>query len=259
MVSGDLTNVESLKEAVAGSYAVYGTTNYWEIFSKEKEFAQGKAIADASFAAGVKHIVFSSLPYATKISGGKLTGVDHFDGKAQVEEYIEAHKAKTGTLASYFMPAVYMSVIHDMIRPNAGKFAMNLHIDKDAHLPLFDVNKDSGKYVLGAIEAGAAADGHRLNAVGSWTTPAEALEVLQKEVGGEFFFNQIPRDVFKSFLPPAAAEDLTQNMDLINEFSYYGKGQDQKQGDSDKFLVKGTKPTTWAEYVKANGPWEWKE
>src|SRR5712671_1108294 len=61
VVKADLDDVESLKKAFAGAYAVYGVTNFWEHFSGEKEKAQAKNIADAAKAAGVKHILWSTL------------------------------------------------------------------------------------------------------------------------------------------------------------------------------------------------------
>ena len=42
---------------------------------------------DAAKAAGARLLVFSGLPNVTKISGGKNTGVHHFDSKAEVVEY----------------------------------------------------------------------------------------------------------------------------------------------------------------------------
>src|SRR5262245_58511888 len=61
VVSADLDNVESLTKAFAGTHGVFGITNFWEHFSAEKEKAQAKNIADAAKAAGVKHVIWSTL------------------------------------------------------------------------------------------------------------------------------------------------------------------------------------------------------
>src|SRR5262245_54789458 len=61
VVSADLDNVESLKKAFAGADGVFAVTNFWEHFSGEKEKAQAKNIADAAKAAGVKHVIWSTL------------------------------------------------------------------------------------------------------------------------------------------------------------------------------------------------------
>src|SRR5688500_18436169 len=61
VVSANLDDVESLKKAFAGAHGVFGVTNFWEHFSAEKEKAQAKNIADAAKAAGVKHVIWSTL------------------------------------------------------------------------------------------------------------------------------------------------------------------------------------------------------
>ena len=61
VVAADMDDVESLKKAFAGAHGVYGVTNFWEHFSAEKEKQQAKNIAEAAKAAGVKHVVWSTL------------------------------------------------------------------------------------------------------------------------------------------------------------------------------------------------------
>lgn len=104
MVQADLDDVESMKKAVKGSYGVFGVTDFWAVMSKGIEIQQGKNIFEAVTTEGVKHYVFSSLPYVEKLTKGVLKHVDHFDSKAIVEEYIEANKGNM--IASYLMPAM---------------------------------------------------------------------------------------------------------------------------------------------------------
>ena len=61
----------------------------WETAIAEDEIRQGKAMADASVAAGAELLIWASLPDVTKLTGGKLTNMYHFDSKAKVEEYIK--------------------------------------------------------------------------------------------------------------------------------------------------------------------------
>src|SRR5678810_231944 len=67
VVSANLDEVESLKKAFAGAYGVYAVTNFWEHFSAEKEKVQAKNIADAAKAAGVKHVIWSTLADTRKL------------------------------------------------------------------------------------------------------------------------------------------------------------------------------------------------
>jgi hypothetical protein len=70
--------------------------------NKDIEIQQGKNIFEACKAEGVSHLVFSSLPHVEVLTKGVLQHVDHFDGKAIVEQYIEQNKGEM--VASYFMP-----------------------------------------------------------------------------------------------------------------------------------------------------------
>ena len=108
MVQAELNDVESLKTAIKGSYGVFGITDFWSLMDKGKEIQQGKNIFEACKAEGVKHFIFSSLPWAEKITKGVLKNVDHFDSKAEVEEFVEQNKGDM--IASYVMPGNSMSI-----------------------------------------------------------------------------------------------------------------------------------------------------
>lgn len=109
IVKGDLDDVESLKAAVKGSYGVFGMTDFWSIHSQELEMKQGINLFEAVKAESVQHYVWSSLPWAQRLTNGTLTQLPYFDGKAIVEEHIEAHKGDM--IASYFWPGKTLSYL----------------------------------------------------------------------------------------------------------------------------------------------------
>ncbi|KAJ7127777.1 NmrA-like family-domain-containing protein [Mycena epipterygia] len=94
VAKADLANKTSMVDALRGSEAVFGLTNYFEpsIFpgNPAGEIQQGKNLVDAAKEAGVKFFVFSSLPSMSKISGGKYTEACHFDNKETIEEYLRS-------------------------------------------------------------------------------------------------------------------------------------------------------------------------
>ena len=67
VVKADLDDVASLTKAFSGAHGVYCVTNFWEHFSGEKEKAQAKNMADAAKAAGVKHVIWSTLEDTRKL------------------------------------------------------------------------------------------------------------------------------------------------------------------------------------------------
>lgn len=48
LAQGDVNSKESLEKALAGAYAVFAVTNYWEKMDPELEKRQGRLIADVS-------------------------------------------------------------------------------------------------------------------------------------------------------------------------------------------------------------------
>lgn len=109
----------------------------------ENEIKHGKNVADAAVKAGVQHLIFSSVISIKKASNGKITGVLHFEGKAQVEEYIRS----TGIPATFVQPAAYMSALIGMIRKQEdGSYAFfAIESNNETRIPLIDVAADYGQ------------------------------------------------------------------------------------------------------------------
>jgi uncharacterized protein YbjT (DUF2867 family) len=141
-----MSSAQSVAPAVQGAHTVFLVTNFWESMSSEVEINQGKAVVDASKAAGVQHIIFSSLINVTKASSGRLPNVSHFDGKAAIEEYIR-HSGLAGT---FVLPGMFMSGFETMIQknPESEPAGYTLALPVDPHkaiTPLFDAAADTGK------------------------------------------------------------------------------------------------------------------
>src|SRR6266849_2611988 len=116
VVQANLDDVESLKKAFAGAYGVYGVTNFWEHFSGEKEKAQAKNIAEAAKAAGVKHVIWSTLEDCRKFMSPSDTRmpmlqekyrVPHFDAKAEADAYFQGLPV-TYLVTSFYWDNLYM-------------------------------------------------------------------------------------------------------------------------------------------------------
>lgn len=86
IVQANLGDVDSLKAALAGVSVVYGMTAPSPV-----EIRQGKNLVDAAKAAGVEHLIWSSLPSIAKLSGGKYSRVFFAESKAVVEQYARDH------------------------------------------------------------------------------------------------------------------------------------------------------------------------
>lgn len=256
VVAGDINDQASLEKAFAGSYAVFAVTNFWESQSRDIEEKQGRAMADAAKAAGAKHFLFSALPDTTKMTNGKLSHISHFDGKAAIAEYAESIKGDMVT--TYPMPGFYMSNVKGSIRPDQSgvpTYAAPWN-PSTSHVPMFDT-ADTGKYVGGILlQDPQSVNGKYINMVSQWRTPREIVDTISAVSGTKVEFRSVPAEVFQSFLPAPVAEELTENFVLVGEYSYYGPGAEQQQTEHDRVLGDMT-TTTWEDYIRTHGPWQW--
>ncbi|EFY97672.1 NmrA-like family protein [Metarhizium robertsii] len=251
MVKADMSSPEAAAPAVQGAHSVFMVTNFWESMSDKIEIAQGKAVTDASKAAGVKHLIFSSLINVTDASKGRLAHVTHFDGKAKIEQYIRG----SGLQSTFVQPGLFMSGFFGFIRKQDDgslAWAMPEGVKADqAQIPLFDAAADTGIFVKAALRS--TADGRVIRAATDYYTPSRIVSEFEAVTGKKVAFREVPHEAFKAALPPAAAQELLENMLLLQEPGYYA-GADLKDSLA---LLGQDKPTTWKAFVEENkAKWE---
>ncbi|KAL6242147.1 hypothetical protein RBB50_011059 [Rhinocladiella similis] len=258
LAKADLNDIDSVRSAIAGSYGVFAVTNYWETMSKTVEYQQGKNIVDACKGEGIKHLIWSSLPNVTKLTNGELSKVEHFDSKAEVAEYAE--QTKGDMLVSYFMPGFFMSNLTRQFQPDKETGVVTISQPwkpSETWIPMLDIQKDTGSFTVGLLEAGAQANGVFVQGVSEWMHPKDITDQLSQLTGREVKFVEQPASVESAAnLGNKIAEELAQNMILIRDYSYFGKGSQDKQEQSDKFLVSGAQKNTWKKFAQGV-KWQW--
>ncbi len=83
VVEADMGDRPSLDQVLAGAYGVYSVQNPM-LSGFEAEVAQGRNVADAARAAGVRHVVYGSAGIGTK------TGIPSWDTKVAVTEHMRS-------------------------------------------------------------------------------------------------------------------------------------------------------------------------
>jgi uncharacterized protein YbjT (DUF2867 family) len=221
--------------------------------SADTEIKQGKAIVDAAKAAHVDRLIFSSLPNVSKESHGQHTEVKHFDSKAEVEAYARSLSVP----GTYFMPAVFMPGFLSSFRPSEDKSTYTFTTGWDpasTQVPFLDPGADTGLYVAAILLNLDATLNQRVAAAGDVLTPNEMAEAVAAKSGKSAKINQVPWSVFKRFLPPNMADELTANMELIVDPGYYvGEPADAVEKGRELIAKSGLrKPHTWKEFVDAH-------
>ncbi|KAK9384428.1 hypothetical protein V1515DRAFT_371106 [Lipomyces mesembrius] len=180
MVRADLNDEGSLVKAFEGAYAIFAVTDFNEPFATmdseaamEFEYQQGINIAiAASTTATLQHYLWSTLPYSSKLSHGKLT-VPHFESKAKVDEFIKNDKqllSKTTFLwYTYYASNLFYPVYNPIFIKSASKYVLlnpgnpertpiaslgdhRTNVGIFAHSVLANPPKNGGTYVKCSVE-----------------------------------------------------------------------------------------------------------
>ena len=93
-------------------------------------------------------------------------------------------------------------------------------------MALFDTD-DTGKFVAGILLQPSKLLGQRIFGATDWYTPKQIISTLEKVSGKKATYQALSDEVFKSFLPPVIAEELTETLIFTRDYAYYGPGAEQ--------------------------------
>ena len=227
VVTGDADDVKSLERAFAGAHGVFCLTNFWEHFSAEREVAQARNMAQAAKAAGVRHVIWSTLEDTRKwvplsddrmpTLGGKYK-VPHFDGKGEADQvFRDAGVPTTFLLTSFY----WDNFIHFGSGPKRGPdgtLALTFPMG-DRKLPAIAV-EDIGKCAHGIFKRGEEFVGKTVGIAGEHLTGAQMAAALTRALGQEVRYNDVPPEVFRGFGFPGA-DDLGNMFQFKRDFNDY--------------------------------------
>lgn len=89
VVKGDLLEPASLDAFFDGAHSAFVVTNFWDPTQGPREEELGAAAVNAARSAGVKHLIWFTLPDVENLSGGRLK-VKHFTHKAHVDDVVRS-------------------------------------------------------------------------------------------------------------------------------------------------------------------------
>ena len=253
MVAADLDDVESLTRAFTGAHGVYGVTNFWEHFSAEKEKEQAANIAAAAKAAGVKHIVWSTLEDTRKLMAADdermpmlqdKYRVPHFDAKA------DANALFSGLPVTLLVTSFYWDNLYTFgLGPKKGEdgsysWAFPMGNAKMAGISAEDI----GKSAYGIFKAGDRCIGATIGIAGGTLTIEEMGDTLSKVLGiSAVQYNAVDADAYRGFGFPGADE-------LGNMFQVYRDFEDACLGARSIDVTRSLNPAlqSFEEFVTAN-------
>jgi uncharacterized protein YbjT (DUF2867 family) len=156
----------------------------------EAETRQGIAAADAIRAAGVGHLIYSSVA-----SADQDTGIPHFESKYAVEKHI----AGLGIPFTISAPVSFMeNAAARWSIDSLRKGVLNFPMPADRKLQLVAV-ADIGAFVATLVERRDAVFGQRYDIAGDELTGARQAEILSEAIGRPIAYNAVPPDVVRQY------------------------------------------------------------
>jgi uncharacterized protein YbjT (DUF2867 family) len=228
IVKADIDDPESLKKAFEGAHVIFANTvTVYDGHAYEHEVNHGRALADAAVAAKVPYYIYSTLPNAGKISGGKLKNMGHFDGKEEVEEYIRTLPIKS----AFFSPGSFMSNFGATMQPHPtgdGSYMLANFVTPETQMPLIDTAGDTGKWVAAILADFPKYEGKVLSAATALYSFQEIVEIMSKASGKSVVYRQLPKDVWRGFLPETMRDHIAEMLEFFQDYGYYGENTEQK-------------------------------
>jgi uncharacterized protein YbjT (DUF2867 family) len=224
LVQADVDNFESIKNAFHGVYGAFCVTFFWHHFSPEKELETAKTMADAAKAAGVKHVIWSTLedtrqwvPLSDE-SMPTLMGkykVPHFDSKGEADSYF----SKIGLPVTNLRTSFYWdNFIYFGLGPKKGpdgNFSITLPME-NKKLPGIAA-EDIGKCAFGVFKNPGETIGKTIGIAGEFLTGSQMADAMSGALGVNVGYNYVPPEIYRGFGFPGA-EDMGNMFQFKRDF-----------------------------------------
>ncbi|KAI1424389.1 hypothetical protein F5Y12DRAFT_453366 [Xylaria sp. FL1777] len=210
IVAADLDDLSSLKAAFAGSYAVYGVTgikeslaNYDLVTLEKVEEIWGTNIAQAAAeTVGLQHLIWSTLPHVSEISGGRVHLSNHV-AKNKVDDYIRAN-------ADLAAKTTFLVIAQFHINYSRGPVSMHLIPSANAYVHLAshppdtpiswigDVTRNLPPFIKPILEQPDKTKGNVVFACSEVHTSEESLQIWAESKGVKAFHVPVSAELLRT-------------------------------------------------------------
>jgi uncharacterized protein YbjT (DUF2867 family) len=225
VVEADLDDRASVERAFTGAYGAFLVTNFWEHFSPQKEIDQAHNMAVAAKAAGLKHVIWSTLedtrawvPLSDKRMPTLMSKykVPHFDAKGEAnQEFVRAGVPTTFLATSFY----WENLIHFGMGPRKskdGKLSFAIAMG-DKPLPGIAV-EDIGKSAYGIFKAGPEFIGKTVGIAGQHLTGRQMAAALSKALDVDIAYDALTPEAYRNLGFPGA-DDLGNMFQFNRDFN----------------------------------------
>ena len=206
LTEGNFEQPSTIEDAARGVDAVFVVATPFEA-GTEAEVRHGIAAADAAKAAGVGHLVYSSVANADRD-----TAIPHFDSKREVEEHIE----RLGVPYTIVAPVYFME---NLLAPwtlpelKGGRLPMALSSSR----PLQQIAlSDIAAFTALILEKRKDFAGQRLDIASDEVAGDEVAETLTRVTGHEIHYVELPLEQVRQ----AMGDDGARMFEWFDQVGY---------------------------------------
>ena len=215
------------------------------------EFELGRQLADATVAAGVQQLIFSSLENVEAITGGTKFA-PHFTDKARIEDYIRS----IGVSSTFIQMALFFTNLPEFYPPTQGgdTLVFPIYLPGNFRAPFVDPITATGPAVLEIFDHFDRYKGLTLPVIGDLITPEEMVETFSRVTGKKAVYRSAyTRNEFLHYFPDFKANDLLVDeiigmVEYVAEYGYFGASRDLQWSRS---INPGT--LNWEQFLQQTG------
>ncbi|GHG67832.1 NmrA/HSCARG family protein [Streptomyces griseocarneus] len=238
VVAADLDDEAALRAAFEGAYGAFVVTNFWEQrpeddararTAAQMELAQAGNAARAAKAAGVRHLIWSTLEDTRPFFGlggervptlddGTYT-VPHFDAKAEADDIFR----EAGVPTTFLRTSLNFDVFLGMMAPRRdeqGALVLALAMG-DAKLSGI-ASEDVGRTAYGILRRGGDLIGQTIAVAGDHLTGEEYAAAMGRAFGEPVTYYAQPFEQLRQF-----------SVETANMFQYYAENEKEFVGARD--------------------------
>ena len=203
---GDFEKPSTIEDAARGMDAAFVVATPFEA-GTEAETRHGIAAADAAKAAGVEHLIYSSVADADKD-----TGIPHFDSKREVEEHIEG----LGIPYTIVAPVYFMdNVLAPWTLPQLEEGRIPMALPSSRPLQQIALS-DIVAFTALVLENREQFVGRRVDIASDEPTGEEVAKVLTRVTGREIDYVELPLEQVRQ----AMGEDGVRMFEWFDRVGY---------------------------------------
>ncbi len=227
LVEADMNDTASLERAFSGSYGAFCVTNFWETFSPEGEKAQARNLAEAAKAAGVQHVIWSTLEDTRRwipLEDDRMPTlmgnykVPHFDGKGEADAVFQEVGVPTTNLLTAFYYDNLVTLGMGPHRGEDGSLVFDLPMG-EKKMPAIAA-EDIGRSAYAIFQAGDEYIGKTIGIAGEHLSGQAMADAMSAAFGEAVSYNAVPFDVYRGLGFPGA-DDLGNMFQFKHDFEDY--------------------------------------